>query len=165
MCMKIKGFSLFEVVVYIAIVSVVMVSILAIAAESMSSRVKAVAMQQVNYQSQFVMSRMTNDIRAATDIDATDLAANTLTVTLADGTTHQYAVSAGVLTLSENGATPVALTGSDVTVTIFTLADRTTAGSVVHEVAIELKIENNASNVSPEYAAAQILTQTVSQRL
>lgn len=163
--MKTKGFSLFEVVVYIAIVSVVMVSILAIAAESMSSRVRAVAMQQVNYQSQFVMSRLTNDIRSATAIDATDLATNTLTVTLADGTTHQYTVTAGVLTLSENGATPVALTGSDVTVTTFTLADRTIVGSTVQTVAIELTIENNASNVRPEYAAAQTLTSTISQRL
>lgn len=163
--MKTKGFSLFEVVVYIAIVAIVMVSVLAIAAESMSSRVKAVAMQQVNYQSQFVMSRMTNDIRAATDIDTADLAVNSLTVTLADGTTHQYAVTAGVLTLSENSATPVALTGSDVIVTTFTLADRTTVGSDVHEVSIELTVENNSSNVRPEYAAAQTLTSTTTQRL
>ncbi len=165
--MKNKGFSIFEVVVYIAIVSVVMVSILAIAAESMSSRVKTVAMQQVNYQSQFVLSRLTNDVRAATEIDVTAFAADILTVTLADGTTHRYEVIANQLTLSVNGATPVALTTTAVTVDTFALENRTpiTVSTAIHDVAITLSLSSAANNVSPNYAATQTLTTSVSTRL
>jgi len=163
--MKTKGFSLFEVVVYIAIVSILMVSVLAIAAESMSSRVKAVAMQQVNYQSQFVMTRLTNDVRAATTIDAADFSGNVLTVTLADGTTHQFAVTANQMTLSENGGAAVELTSDAVIVSTFTLSDRTTVGSDIHDVSIELTLESASNNVSPDYAASQTLISTASVRL
>jgi type II secretory pathway pseudopilin PulG len=160
-----SGFSLFEVVVYMAIVAIMMVAILALAAENLSSRVKAVAMQRVNYQSQFVLDRLSRDVQAATAIDVTDFASNILTVTLADGTTRQYEVVAGKLFVSVNSAAAVALTSDAVIVTTFTLDDRTTVGSDVHAVGIELTLTTAATNVSPEYAASQTLNSTVSRRL
>lgn len=160
-----SGFSLFEVIVYLAVIGVVLTAVLSIATQSILNRIKAEALHTVTATTRFALERMAHDVRAATEIDATDLTSNILTVTLADGTIRQYAVTGDQLMVSTNGATAIALTPTTVTVTEFTLTDRTSFGSDVSAVSITLAVENAAVNPRPEYQADFSLSTTVSTRL
>ncbi|MBI4407174.1 MAG: type II secretion system protein [Candidatus Kerfeldbacteria bacterium] len=159
------GFSLFEVIVYLAIVGVVITAVLSVATQSILNRIKAEALHSVTATTRFAIERMTQDVRAATEIDAADLASNVLTITLADGTIRQYQVTADQLTVSTNGAAALALTPTTVNITEFTLTDRTSFGSDVNAVGITLAVENDAANPRPEYQAEFSLSTTVSTRL
>ncbi len=159
------GFSLFEVIVYIAIISVVMTAVLSIVARSVLNRVKAEALFSVTSSTRFAMERMVQDIRAAADIDETDLASNVLTVESAQGVIRQYAVINDQLTVSTNGATPIALTPDNLMVTEFSLADRTTVGTATTAVEVTLTLETVSTNPSPEYHADFSLETTATSRL
>lgn len=159
------GFSLFEIVVYMAIVSVFMVSVLTIVVESMSSRIKAMALHTISYQSQFVLNRITSDVRAASDISETDLASNVLTLTMTDGSTHQYQLTSGAITLTVNHGTAEALTSSAVTVDTFTLANRTGYGTQAHDIDVTLALSTSSNTGRPEYNADASLTSTIMTRL
>ncbi len=157
--MKIRaGFSLFEVTVYLAIVSVVMVAVLGIVAQTVLNRIKAEALQNVTVSTRFAVERISQDVRAAADISGT-------TITLADGTTRYYYVAADQLYVSTNGSSGVALTPSNLTVTEFSFTDRTTVGTDTKDISITLAVENTATNPRPEYQADFSLTTTVSARL
>lgn len=162
---QLSGFSLFEVIVYLAIIGVVMTAVLSIATQSILNRIKAEALHAVTATTRFALERMVQDVRAATEVDATDLTSNILTVTLADGTVRQYQVTTDQLVVSTNGATAVALTPTTVNITEFTLTDRTSFGSNVNAVGITLAVENDAANPRPEYQAEFSLSTTVSPRL
>ena len=163
--MKTKGFSLFEVIVYVAIISVVMTAVLSIVARSALNRVKAEALYTVTSSTRFALERMTQDVRAAADIDESDLASNILTLTAADGTVRQYAVTDDQLTVSTNRAAAVALTPTSVRVTDFTLTDRTTTGTEATAVQLSLALETASTNPRPEYQADFSLVTTATMRL
>lgn len=157
--MKIRrGFSLFEVTVYIAIIAVVMVAVLGIVAETVLNRIKAEALHNVTASTRFAIERMSQEVRAATDISGT-------IITLADGTVRQYYVTGGQLYVATNGGSGVALTPSNISVTEFNFTDRTTVGTDTKDVSITLSVESNTSNPRPEYQAEFSLTTTVSARL
>lgn len=164
--MKIKkGFSLFEVIIYIAIVAVVFTTVLGIVARSISNRIKAESIYTVTHGTRFALERMVQTVRAGTDIDEADFSSNILTVTLADGTILSYQVVADQLVLSTNGGAAVTLTPSTSRVTEFTLTDRTTVGTAVEALEITLALEQNAANPRPEYLADFSLTTTAMLRL
>lgn len=160
-----QGFSLFEVIVYLAIISVVMTAVLSIVARSVLNRVKAEALFSVTHSTRFAMERMVQDVRAAADINETDLASNILTVESAEGTIHSYTLVDGQLMLSINGITPVALTPDTLRVTSFTIEDRTTVGTEATAVELELSLETASNNPRPEYQADFSLNTTATTRL
>ncbi len=159
------GFSLFEVIVYLAIISVVMTAVLSIVTRSVLNRVKAETIFTVTSNTRYAVERMTQDIRSAADIDETDLSSNILTVEDATGEVRSYQVLDGRLVVSVNGAVAVPLTADSVTVDTFYLVDRTTVGSETQTVEFTLGLASASSNPRPEYQADFSLTTTVSTRL
>jgi Tfp pilus assembly protein PilV len=162
---KQTGFSLFEVIVYLAIISVVMTAVLSIVARSVLNRVKAETIYSVTSSTRYAVERMTQDIRSAADIDETDLASNILTVESATGEIRSYQVVDGQLVVSTNGATAIPLTPTSLTVEAFSLADRTTVGTEINAVELTLSLASASTNPRPEYQADFSLTTTVSTRL
>lgn len=160
-----SGFSLFEVIVYLAIVSVLMVTVLAIAAESLATRTKALAMHNVTYEAQFVLDRLTADIRAAADINAADLASHVITLTLANGETHRYEVSNHQIVLRINNGAAQPITSRAVAVSEFVVVDRTAVGDTPNALGLTLTLTAVSTNPRPEFQAEQTLTTTVSTRL
>lgn len=158
------GFSLFEAIVYMAIMSVLLVTILTIVVQSMTTRTKAMVMQNVTYETQFVLDRLTTDIRAAVAISSIDLAANILTITLADGSIHRYEQQGTRIMFRRNNQPPVTLTSADVAVSEFVVSNRTTVGSDVQTIGIALTVDSVTHNPRPEFNASQSLTTTVTTR-
>lgn len=154
------GFSLFEVIVYIAIVSVVMVAVLGILAQTVLNRVKAETLHSVTHTTRYAVERLAQDVRAATEIDQTAAASDSLVVTLADGTVRTYQVIGEQFTVSTNSGTPITLTPAHLAVTAFTI-DSYAADYVT----VTLALAQAADNPRPEYQADFSLTTTVNTRL
>ena len=57
-----------ELILYLALFSIVIISIVTIAARSVGSRTKARAVQNVEYSARYVMERMTGDVRSAIEV-------------------------------------------------------------------------------------------------
>lgn len=120
-----EGYSLLELVVYIAIFS--MVAIIIIQSLLYSIRTYAVAQSYRRLQSdgELVLERLTRDIRNA-ESTATGTFGTTTSTLILDlplgGATAQstYQISSGVLTATTNGST-VALTSNNVVVDSFTV--------------------------------------------
>ncbi len=162
-----QGFSIFEVIVYIALFSLVIVSILTIAARSLSSKTKAIVIQEVEHNARYSMARIASDIRSATDIDESDLdVSNILTLTMADGSEVQYARSSSSLTIERNSSGAINLTSDDVTVDTFTLENNTSTdvSSEYQTVTVTLGISAGAAVDRPEYKYDYEVTSTISIR-
>ncbi|MBI2416163.1 MAG: hypothetical protein HYV33_05915 [Candidatus Kerfeldbacteria bacterium] len=159
------GFSLFEVVVYLAVFALVMVAILTISAQSVRSKTKAVAIHNVNHAVTFVLHRISSDVRSAKTIDANDFEDGLLTLTLADNSTRQYQFTAGAITLANNGGSPLTLTPSNVTIDQFTVVNRThTNFNTIRTISITVQASIGSSSNRPEFEADAAGTTTITLR-
>lgn len=160
-----RGFSLFELIVYLAIFGLLITAILSIAVQSLNSKVKSQAMTEVETATRYSLERITADVRMATDIDETDLTSNTLTLTQGNGDTVRYQVTSGQLTRSLNGAAAVTLTASTVTVDDFTITNTTPSGSDANDLIVSLTTRTINNTERREYDADLTLTTALSTRL
>lgn len=75
-----KGFTLIELIIYLAIVSTVLVSISYLIIEIISGQTRAIAFQEVNQNIRFISQIVTKDIREAEAIGS--LSADSMTLTM-----------------------------------------------------------------------------------
>ncbi len=159
-----KGFSLFELVVYIAIFSIVIVSVISIATRSVASKTKALATQETEYATRFALQRITSDVRSAVDIDETSFAGNVLMLTMTDGSIVTYTRSGNAITVERNGGGAVQLTSGDVSIDDFTLENNTGFGSEYKDITVHIATSTSSASNRVEYTANFELTSTVSLR-
>lgn len=162
-----SGFSLFEIIVYLAIFSMVIVSILTIAARSLGSKAKALAITEVEYNTRYPLQRISSDVRSAVDINETNFASNRLTLTMANGDEVEYVVTDNILTIERNSAGAVALTSDAVSVDSFTVQDISPispAGSEITDMSVTISVSVTSLSGRPEYNADAELTSAMSIR-
>lgn len=160
----VKGFSLFELVVYIAIFSIVIISVVSIATRSIASKTKALATQEVEQTTRFALQRITSDVRSAVDIDETAFVSNVLTLTMIDGSIITYSRSSNAITIERNGGGAVQLTSGDVSVDEFVLQNNTGFGTEYKDITVNIATSTSSASNRPEYVANFELTSTVSLR-
>lgn len=159
-----KGFSLFELVVYMAIFSVVIVSVVTIATRGVASKTQALATQEVEYATRFALQRLTSDVRSAVDIDEASFVSNVLRLTMADGSTVTYSRSGNTLTIERDAGGVIQLTSSDVSVDEFALTNNTGFGTEYKDITVYIASSTSRASNRQEYAAEFDLTSTVSIR-
>lgn len=164
---KIKGFSLLELLIYMAILSGLMV----IVANSFISLSKGQGQSQarsdVNSAIRFATERLRQDIKGASSVTtpSTTTSSSTLQI-LVGGTTIVYDTLLGQLRRKEGVATPVSVTNNNVAVTslLFTRQENynTTLQSTTTAIQILMTIRYNAS--STDWTYSDTLRTTVSLR-
>lgn len=159
-----SGFSLFEIIVYLAIFSLVIVSILTIAARSLGSKAKALAITEVEYNTRYSLQRISSDVRSAVDINETNFTSNRLTLTMANGDEVEYIVTDNTLTIERNSGGPVALTSDAVSVDNFTVQDVSPVGSEITDMSVTIGVSVTSASGRPEYNADAELTSAISMR-
>lgn len=159
-----RGFSLFELVVYMAIFSVVIVSVVTIATRGVASKTQALATQEVEYATRFALQRLTSDVRSAVDIDETAFVSNVLRLTMADGSTVTYSRSGNRLTLERDSGGAIQLTSSDVSIDEFTLTNNTGFGTEYKDITVYIATSTSRASNRQEYVAEFDLTSTISVR-
>lgn len=92
-----KGFTLIEMIIYLAIVSIVLVSITYLILDIMSGQTRTNAGEEVNYNSRFISQILTREIKVAQNIGSISSSSVTLTM---PGDDIVYTFVPGDLTLT-----------------------------------------------------------------
>lgn len=166
-----RGFSLVEMMLYIALVSLALVSIVALTDNLRTARVKSRSIEEVQQDARFVMHRISVAMHNATDIVETSTTLNSdvgetdgvLTVATDTGTLT-IAIDSGAVTF-DDGAGRVALTSDKTVTTEFLIEDRTPgSGTEMTDIKVTLTVEHVNPGNAKEFEARTELETTISLR-
>jgi type II secretory pathway pseudopilin PulG len=155
------GFTLIETIIYLAIVSMILVSTSYLIIDLVSGQTKSVAKQEVNHNLRFISTEIIQDIRSAQAIGS--LSADTLVLSM-PGDDITYIFDAGNLKLTRQlgAGSPIDLNTSQVNVTgSFTNYSYTTRSS---NVGVSLTVEYKNPENLPDYEADSTTVFTVELR-
>lgn len=149
--LKNNGFTLVEIIVYIFVVAVILVGVTYYAIDVIGAQTKARSYQEVQQNARFAIKRITQEIRAADDLNEGSSVFGTNPGTLS--LVHQdptkdptvFAVTGGRMTITQGTSGPYYLTSDKVTVTDFTLTNLS-----VSERTRNIKITLTVEHVNPE---------------
>ncbi len=149
-----KGFSLIEILIYLAIIALIVVVLANFAINFFSAKTKAETMREVEQNMRFAQEKMTRTIRNAAGINSPIFgsSASSLSLSMADGAKDPtiFQVSGGQLTIKEGVSSAVAITSSKVNVSSLTFTNVSYAGTK-GTVRIEITIDYNNPASQPDY--------------
>ena len=153
---KQAGYTLIELLLYVAIVGVLLSAVTAFFGVTTDARIKNQTVNEVNTQGTFAMDYITQTIRNATSVTSPAAAAtdSQLTLVVPTGTLSPtvFNLSSGVLQVKEGTATAIALTNSKVQVTNLTVKNLTRSGtSGTVQVSITVSRVNTANDADYDY--------------
>jgi len=148
-----NGFSLIEMMIYLAVSSTLLLVVFSFTREVLKVRNKITIESKVEQNARFALARMVNEIRFADDISVIDQ--NTLSLTVSEPSRNPvvFDLSDGMLCMQEGAGPCIALTGNDVKVGEVLFDDRTTpnSGNIVK---ISLSVTHPDTNLSPDSQAS-----------
>lgn len=111
-----KGFTLIELILYIAIVTILLNALVPFAWNMIEGGVKSATGQEVFTQGQYVADRITFEIRNASDINS--VSSTQISLATANPATNPTIISlnAGVINLKQGSAPPIALNSANTTI-------------------------------------------------
>lgn len=132
--MKNRGFTLVELLLYAAMLSIIIFSVGIFLSLLLQSRTKNQVIAEVEQQGVLAMQRMTQVVRNSTLINspATGASGSTLSVTMpqAPSSPTVFALSGGVITMAQGMGATVGLTNNLVSVSGLTFSNLSRAGTV-----------------------------------
>jgi len=158
-----KGFSLVEVLIYIAVSSAMLMVVVGFVGWVMRVRNKVSIESKVEQNARYVMARMVNEIRHADDLTVVDQSTLSLTVSDPDKNPTIFDINNGVLYMSQGTGDLIAITGNDVKVGEVLFDDRTTPNSA-DIVKITLTVSHPDTNLSADSQASIELETYVARR-
>ena len=173
-----KGFTLIELILYVAIAAIVVVGAVNIAWNLIFAQVYTEARQEVYYNGRLLLNELTLKIREAQDVSSGSMGSHPSSITLdypGSGTdviidTYDKSVNVGgqpstikKIRIKEGPLTYADLTSDTVNVTNFTLDDYT-RGSEPAVIKVFLTLEHTNPGGDPKYDASQSYETTVSIR-
>ncbi len=160
-----RGFSLLELILYIAILSTMSVILTASFLALTQGRTRSESHTNVNSNLRFAMDKMTQDITSATSI-TTPALGTSASLTLIASSTIVYSVVSGVLERSVDGGVGEAVTETVVSVDapVFTRTDNYNPVLQATTTALQITMTVRSRSTSPEGIYAATLKSTVSLR-
>ncbi|OGY99096.1 MAG: hypothetical protein A2945_05250 [Candidatus Liptonbacteria bacterium RIFCSPLOWO2_01_FULL_52_25] len=162
-----SAFSLLELLIYMALLSVVMLAVGGIFVGINVGRGKSEAYAEVNSNLRFAIQQISNDLRAATSVttpSAAGTSSSTLTMS-ASGTVIYCVVSSTLRRQTGGGACAAssdAITASTVLVTTSTFTRLENTNAVLNKTAVSIKIDlvmsYNATAPEQQYSEEKITT-------
>lgn len=159
-----EGFSLLELLIYVAVLSIVMVMIsstfIALNRGSSQSEIRS----EVNSNLRFAIEKIGQDVRAASSVStpATAGATSTTLVLMVSSATTTYDVSSGQLRRQVGTSTPEVLTSDAVTVNtpVFTRLENTNTvlGKTIVSIEADLTIQNSGTSPDETFSARKRTT-------
>lgn len=163
--MKNQSFTLIELLLYIAIISLVLVSITGFFWNVASGNIKEKSYQEVQQNGRFAMTKITQEIKKAVGINspAPGSSANSLSLAMSDPNLNPtiFDVSGGKLRITQGASVPIELTTDQVLVSnlqFTNLSYSNTPGTL----RVEMTLENLSPSGKTEYQASLDLKTTVS---
>lgn len=154
--------------VYIAIVAGILVAATSFAWTIINSRTKAFAVQEVEQNGRFIMEKISQVVRTASDITAPARGASgsRLELVTQNPSTDPtvFNLSNGELTLQEGAGAPVYMHSSVVAVTGLTFMNRSAANGKTHNVEVQLTIEHRNPGDRQEWEYSGTFSSTIELR-
>lgn len=166
-----KGFSLFELLVYIAILSIVSLTIAGIFIYITKGRGQSESRSEVSSNLRFAVEKITQDLRYASSVltPASASATSTILIFNSGGSTFSYCVAEGFLRRQAGGScdqNSETITSDSVTMSnlLFTRLENT--NNVLGKTMVSIKISLTASynSTSPEWEHTETKITTISLR-
>jgi len=159
-----RGFTILELVVYVAVVGAVLTVAVSFLAEFSVTQQKTLVGAEVSHNARFAIARLSADVRDAdgvnTGASVFDTNPGTLSISMPTPALDPtvYSVSGGRLFVQQGTGPAVALTSSKTQVTEFTLDDVSVSGKT-RAVRVHLTLKNiNVGNLVEQEAVANIET-------
>lgn len=142
-----KGFSLLELLIYIAILASVLLVISQTFIYLNRGRGQAEARSEVNSNLRFAVEKIASDIRASSSITTPANASSTSStlVMTVSGQTITYDVSAGQLRRQAGASTPEPITTTNVTIATPTFLRLENTNTVLSRTAVSIEVDISAS--------------------
>ncbi len=144
-----KGFTLIELLLYISISGIILVAFSAMFVQTLYASHKDAIIRDMEYQSNFVMTKMLQSIRNATAVNTpTGNTSNTslsLAVSTAANNPTKYSLSGGQIFITEGAAVARSLTGTSINYTSLQFYDYSNTGT---EGSIRVVLTGNYVNAS-----------------
>ena len=153
------GFTLIEVILYVALLSIILSGAIAVAWDMIYSRVKVRTQQELNYQVRFAMTRINYEIRNASAINS--VAATSISLAQADAARNPTIIdlSAGRLRIGwgSSGSCPTSspcfLTSDSAVISGLTFSNFSGSGSKQ----IQTEFTATTNGAKPEYQSTQTI--------
>jgi Tfp pilus assembly protein PilW len=163
--MKNQSFTLIELLLYIAIISLVLVSVTGFFWNIASGNIKEKSYQEVQQNGRFAIAKMTQEIKKAIGINSPTpgSSANSLSLIMPDSNLNPtiFDVSGGKIRITQGASAPIELTTDQVLVSnlqFTNLSYLNTPGTL----RVEMTLENLNPSGKSEYKASLDLKTTVS---
>lgn len=157
-----KGFTLIELILYVAIITIVMSALIPFAWNVIGGSVKSSAQQEVSSQARFVSERIKYEIRQASGI--TSVGATSISLTnFSPDTATVISLSGGKLQINKNGTGPVNLNSDDTTITTvggLIFKDYTSADNKTKHIQFSFTMDDNYPGSRQEYDAPAIIVES-----
>jgi len=160
-----KGFTLVEVLIYIAVIGLVVTSFITFAISISSSRSKTYVVQEVQANTRTALDLISQKVRAAEDVVTPSEGNSTSTLELDMPDTADnlvFSVIGNILNITEGVADPVPITSDEVSVSNLSFTNLAVTGER-DNIRVEMTIEYSGEG-SKEYEYSQSLQTAVSIR-
>ncbi len=161
-----EGFSLFELLIYIALIAIVTIIIISTFLSITRGSGQSQARSEVNAALRFALQRMEQDLKFAKSVTTPATANSTSTnlVLVASGTTVTYSVTGG--NLQRQSTTTDVLNSSNVVfgAPLFARLENTNTGLSKTIVSIQIQLNASYSGTSPDWQYTESKVTTVSLR-
>ncbi len=157
--MQEQGFTLIELILYIALVAVFITGAVFFAWDVVYGREKAYQQQVVEQSGRAAIARIAYEIRRAKSI--TSIADEQLVLANGNGSDTTVALSSGVIQITTGGAGPYDLTSNQVQITDLSFTDLTSTDNNTKDVNVRLTACQSSSVLSSQSLAQSTMNQSV----
>lgn len=159
---RVRGFTLVEMVLYVSVCAIILLSLSTFLSFLLSSRVKSQAITEVNQQGFQVMNLISGTIRNGRSIQtpAIGTSSSTLSLTTAYPLLNPtiFSLSSTTLTIKEGSGNPIALTNSRVQVSSLTFQNVSSASTTEKVIRITFTIDYINPQGRAEYSYTKTFT-------
>lgn len=163
-----KGFTLVEMILYVALCSLLLVSISTLLSSLLSARVRSQAINEVNQQGFQVMHLMTSTIRNGRSIQTPSIGATSslLSVTVVNSIASPtiFNIASGTLRIQEGSGVSVALTNSRVSASALQFQNVSSASTTEKIVKLTFVLSSNNISGRSEYSFSKTFTGSATLR-
>lgn len=149
---KTKGFSLIEIIVYVAVFIILVTSLVSFVGSLNSARLKNKTDLEIQYQGKNIIRTITQTIRNSRSIDfpALSQSSDTLTVVSDGPATSTFSIDNGILVVTENGGPPIPLHNNLVNIesVVFSNLSKPSTPGTVH---IEFTLSGATTSIQENY--------------
>jgi len=159
-----KGFSFIELILYVAIITIVLSAIIPFALTIITSAAKSNTQQEVFSQARFISEKIKYEIRNAVGINS--VSTESISLATDDVSTDPTIISltSGDVTIKKGSGSAVLINSDFVTITGLTFTNNTSVDNKTKNISFVLSLEDNLTSVRQEYKASTSIRSSLEVR-